>query len=88
MKSEVKVLTRENGEIQRVQSVHLDEWSQLDFFALKQETVEQQIQALQCFGDIYENYLVPACPWIFSKMVMFCLPEDIEIRKYLSEILK
>ncbi|MBQ6843619.1 MAG: phosphodiester glycosidase family protein [Agathobacter sp.] len=85
MKSEVKVLTRENGELQRVQSVHLDDWSQLDFFTLKQETVEQQIQALHCFADIYENYLVPACPWIFSKMVMFCLPEDVDVPPYESE---
>lgn len=85
MKSEVKVFARENEEIQRVQAVHLDEWSQLDFLRLKQETVEQQVRALQCFADIYQNYLVPACPWMFSKMMMFCLPEDIDIWSYVEK---
>lgn len=84
MKAEVKVFTRENGEIQRVQVVRLDDWSDLDFLCMKQETLEQQITALQCFADIYENYLVPACPWIFPQMVMFCLPEDIDVRDYLN----
>ena len=85
MKSEVKVFARENEEIQRVQAVYLDEWSQLDFLRLKQETVEQQVRALQCFADIYQNYLVPACPWMFSKMMMFCLPEDIDIWSYVEK---
>lgn len=84
MKSEVKVFAREKGEIQRVQAVYLDEWSQLDFLYLKQESLEQQVRALQCFADIYENYLVPACPWIFPKMVLFCLPEEIDIWRYIG----
>ncbi len=85
MKSEVKVFPRENDEIQRVQAVHLDDWSQLDFLCLKQESLEQQKRALQCFGDIYEIYLVPSCPWIFPKMVMFCFPEDFDIWKYMDD---
>ena len=40
MKSEVKVFDRGNGEIQRVHVVSWDDWSQLDFLYLKQETVE------------------------------------------------
>lgn len=86
MKSEVKVLERENGQVQRVQVVRWDDWSQLDFLYLKQETLEQQQKALQCFGDIYENYLVPVCPWIFPQMVMFSLPEDVDIRNYVGEV--
>lgn len=77
MNSEVKVFTRENGEIQRVQVVRWDDWAQLDFLYLKQGNLEQQVKALECFRDIYQNYLVPACPWIFPQMVMFCLPEDV-----------
>ena len=84
MRSEVKVFTRENGEVQRVQAVHLDGWSQLNFLSLKQETLEQQKRALQCFFDIYENYLVPACPWIFPRMIMFYLPEKLDIKKYME----
>lgn len=78
MNSEVKVFTRENGEIQRVQVVRLEDWAQLDFLRLEQSSTEQQVKALACFRDIYQNYLVPACPWIFPQMVMFSLPEDVE----------
>ncbi len=76
MKSEVKVYERGNGEIQRVQVVRWDDWSKLDFLWLKQEDVEQQKKALNCFYDIYRNFLVPTMPIVFPQMVMFALPED------------
>lgn len=76
MKSEVKVYERGNGEIQRVQVVRWDDWSQLDFLWLKQESVQQQVAALKCFRDIYYNFLVPTMPWVFPQMVMFALPDD------------
>ena len=79
MKSEVKVYDRGNGEFQRVQVVRLDDWAQFEFLNLEQETVEQQIKALDCFRDVYSNYLVPAFPWIFPQMVLFCLPEEDEM---------
>jgi len=79
MNSEVRVFNRGNGEIQRVQVVRWEDWSQLDFLWLRQESVEQQVAALECFRDIYQNYLVPAMPWIFPQMVLFALPEDEEI---------
>ncbi len=74
MKSEVKVYSYPNGEIQRVQVVRWDDWAQLDFLRLKGNDA-----ALDCFYDVYRNYLVPACPWIFGRMVMFRLPEDFVI---------
>lgn len=76
MQSEVRIYDRGNGEVQRVQVVSWEEWSQLDFLWLKQESVEQQKLALNCFCDIYRNYLLPACPWIFPQMLMFCLPDE------------
>lgn len=76
MKSEVKVFDRGNGEIQRVQVVSWDDWSQLDFAYLRQETVEQQIQALNCFHHIYKNFLIPTMPMAFAQMIMFVLPKD------------
>ncbi len=79
MNSEVKVYTRENGEIQRVQVVRWEDWSQLDFLCPKQEGFEHQLRALNCFYEIYKNFLVPTAPWIFPQMVMFCLPEDVEL---------
>lgn len=85
MKSEVKIYERGNGEIQRVNVVSWDDWSQLDFLYLKQETVEQQKQALDCFHHIYKNFLVPTQPLIFPQMVMFALPEDDEMMDVLVD---
>lgn len=85
MKSEVKVFDRENGEIQRVHVVSWDDWSQLDFLYLKQETEAQQKQALHCFHHIYKNFLVPTMPLVFPQMVMFVLPEDDEMMDILVE---
>ena len=82
MDSEVRIYNRENGEIQRVQVVRWDDWSQLDFLYLMQNGFEQQVKALGCFYDIYKNYLVPACPWIFPQMLMFTLPEDVEVERF------
>lgn len=81
MKSEVKVFDRGNGEIQRVHVVSWDDWSQLDFLYLRQKTAEQQKRALDCFYHIYHMFLVPTNPWIFPQMVMFALPDDVEIPK-------
>lgn len=88
MKSEVKVYDRGNGEIQRVQVVSWEDWSQLDFLFLKQEDVTEQKKALQCFYDIYRNFLVPAKPWIFPQMVMFALPEEDAMYDVLMECAK
>lgn len=74
MNSEIKVYPRENGQIQRVQVVKWDDWSKLDFLCLKENPA-----ALKCFRDIYANYLVPGCPWVFGNMILFQLPKDMEI---------
>lgn len=74
MTSEVKVYTYPNGEIQRVQIVRLEDWAQLEFLYL-----DYNDAALDCFYDIYQNYHVPACPWIFDNMVMFHIPEDLQV---------
>lgn len=72
MKSETRVYSYPDGEIQRVQRVNLDSWAELEFWKLGYES-----PALDCFADIYRLYLVPACPWLFGHMVMFRLPEDV-----------
>ena len=74
MNQEIKVFAREDGQIQRVQVVRFEDWVQLDFLQLKGDK-----RALQCFYDIYKNFLIPTMPWIFPQMVMFQLPEEIEI---------
>lgn len=88
MKSEVRVFDRGNGEIQRVQVVSWDDWSQLDFLYLKQENEEQQKRALSCFYHIYKNFLIPTKPWIFPQMVMFVLPEEDDMMDFLVECAK
>lgn len=73
MHSEIKEYSYPDGEIQRVQLVRLEDWSQLEF--LRPNDAET---ALACFSRIYRQYLVPACPWIFGNLVMFQLPEDLD----------
>ena len=74
MESKINVYTYLDGEIQRVQTVRLDDWTGLDFLRLNYAE-----PALSCFADIYRLYLVPACPWLFGHMVMFRLPEDVKV---------
>jgi len=74
MQSEIKIFTYPDGEVQRVQLVRLDSWEQLDFW-----NPEPCAEALGCFADIYERYLVPACPWIFGNMIMFRLPDGFPV---------
>lgn len=87
MQSELKTITYPNGEIQRCQIVRLDHWEQLDFL-----TPTPTHKALDCYADIYRNYLVPAAPWIFGHMVLFQLPDDLDLnrpdstRKYASPL--
>ena len=70
MNSEIKVYSYPNGEIQRVQVVRWDDWSQLDFLRPSFNPA-----SLGCFGDIYSNFLVPARPEIFGQLVMVQVPE-------------
>lgn len=74
MQSEIKVFSHPNGEIQRVQLVRWGSWEELDFLKLSYAP-----GALDCFAKIYRQYLVPACPWLFGNMVMFHLPEGMEV---------
>lgn len=73
MMSQIHTFTRQQGEIQRVQLVRLDSWEQLEAFS-----PTPSASALQCFGDIYQSYLIPACPWVFGNLVMFRLPEGLQ----------
>ena len=74
MQSEIKTFTYPNGEIQRVHLVHPESWEQVDFL-----NMHYQDPAMDCFHRVYRQFLVPACPWLFGQMVMFCLPEDVEV---------
>lgn len=73
MEGEIKIYNRPDGNIQRVQTVRLDGWEQLEFLRLS-----YQEGALDCFAKIYEQYLVPACPWLFGNMILFHIPEGMK----------
>ena len=74
MYSEIKTYTYPNGDIQRVQLVRWDNWSNLDFLNLSYSE-----NALTCFSNIYRNFLVPSAPWLFGNLIMFHIPADVEV---------
>ena len=74
MDSQVHVFPRENGEIQRVQAISFSDWDQLDFLFPKASD-----QAFSRFCDIYRQYLVPGCPWIFGNLLLFSVPDGLSV---------
>ena len=76
---EIKTYSYPDGEIQRVQIYRAESWEAIDFFRPVPSS-----QALDKFADIYRRYLVPACPWLFGNMVLFRMPEDMELPKNTS----
>ena len=74
MKSEIRVFSYRNGEIQRVQVAWPEHWEDLELL----KPVPAKV-ALDRFADIYRLYLIPAAPWLFGQLVMFRLPEEIVI---------
>lgn len=74
MQSEIKTFTYPNGEIQRVQVVRWDDWSRLDFLH-----PDYSEAALDRFTNIYRLFLVPAHPWLFGTIILFRLPEELDV---------
>ena len=73
MESQINTFIYPNGDIQRVQAVHLDSWESLNFLDLTGSP-----RTLDRFSGIYRDFLVPAAPWLFGSMIMFRLPQDLE----------
>ena len=74
MNSEILTFPYPDGEIQRVQVVRPDSWNALEF--LRPNPSEC---AFDGFCRIYEQHLIPAAPWVFGNIVMFRLPEGVEV---------
>lgn len=74
MQSERKTFSYPNGEMQRVHLVRPESWAEVDFLNLR-----YQDPAMACFHRVYRQFLVPACPWLFGQLVLFYLPDDLEI---------
>lgn len=75
MKARRVTYTFPDGTMQRVAVVCPDSWESLGFRCLRYRD-----PALKGFADIYQNYLVPACPWLFGNLVLFRLPEDVDVQ--------
>ena len=74
MKSEIKTYKHQDGEIQRVQIVRLDNWNGFSFVK-----PSYSLKAFEQFCYIYENFIIASFPMIFGQMLLFTLPEDKEI---------
>ena len=74
MESQIKTYTYPNGDIQRIQVVRPENWDALNFLEFSGSE-----RTLGRFSGIYRDFLVPAAPWLFGNMVLFRLPEDVEI---------
>ena len=74
MNSEIVTFSYPEGEIQRAQVVRLDKWEELEF--LRPAPAEG---AFNGFCRIYEEHLIPAAPYAFGNIIMFRLPEGLEV---------
>ncbi len=74
MKTEIKVYHSPDGTLQRVQIAWPDSWEGLDFLELPGGE-----NSLDCFAQIFRQYLIPACPWLFGNLVLFRLPRDLAV---------
>lgn len=72
MDAEIKTFTYDNGDVQRVQLVRPDSFDALDFF--RPEPSEQTFPRLVA---LYRDFIVAKAPFIFGKLVLFRVPEDL-----------
>ena len=74
MESMVKTFSYPDGTMERVLLVRPESWDALNFLKLSYDE-----SALDCFADIFRQYLVPACPWLFGNLVLFHIPMGLKI---------
>ena len=74
MNSEILTFSYPDGEIQRAQVVRLDKWEELEFLR-----PNPAAGAFDGFCRIYEEHLGPTAPYAFGNLIMFRLPEGMEV---------
>lgn len=79
MKSEIITFPYPNGEHQRVHLVRPENWEKLGYLHPNPSD-----GAFDGFCRIYEQNLIPAAPYVFGNIIMFRLPEDVEVPFSLS----
>ena len=62
------------GEIQRIHTVRFDGWEGLDFLSPSPSP-----EAFDRVCSLYRDFIVPRCPWIFGKLVLFTLPDGMNV---------
>ena len=74
MNSQIHSYVYPSGELQRVQLVRLDNWNDLEIL----HPVPSD-RALDRFAEVYRKFLVPAAPWVFGSLVLFRIPDGMEL---------
>ena len=74
MESTLKTYKLDSGEIQRVQMVVCDDWDSLFFF---EPSISKD--ALKHIAKLYEDFFIKAAPYFFGEMIIFHIPDDIEL---------
>ena len=74
METEIRTYTYDNGEFQRVQIVRAEKWSDLQFF-----TPKITPEAFQAMCDVYRYQMIRVAPMIFGELVLFHIPDDMEL---------
>lgn len=73
IKSEIKTITYDNGEIQRLHVVRAENFNELEFFSPAASD-----NAFDRVCELYKNFIIPKAPYIFSRLVLFKLPDNLE----------
>lgn len=74
MNSEILTFSYPDGEIQRAQVVRPEKWEELEFLR-----PNPAAGAFDGFCRIYEEHLVPTAPYAFGNLIMFRLPEGVDV---------
>ena len=74
MDSEIRTYTYDNGEFQRVQIVRTENWSDLHFI-----TPHITRESFQAMCDVYRDQMIRVAPMIFGELVLFHIPDDMEL---------
>lgn len=79
--STIKTYQFDNGEIQRVQAVTADSFDDLRFLFPSPSSL-----AFGKIVNLYKSYIVPRCPWIFGRMILYYLPDE-ELKKEVAAMI-
>ena len=72
--SVIKTYRYPDGSIQRVQTVHFDDWNSLEFYCPSPSP-----QGFSRLVRLYQDYIVPKYSFAFNRLVLFRIPEEMEV---------